>query len=223
MLVPYRPDTERRERIFETTSRLWARHGCEVVVADDGLSGDLFSYARAANRARAMTDADILIVYNVDALPLPAASLKRLHHLLSSGTPWSVIFSGQQRFTMDQTFRLLAGEEPTDVGPAEGDVFAGREALLAVRADVWDDLRGMDERFIGWGPEDTAWHHVLRTVAPEGCDTPAEGLFQSLWHPEAPRSAFTTGMRLWQTYPSNVDGPTMRTWYVSREEEVCRD
>lgn len=217
VLIPYRPDTPRREQVFATTQRLWARLPVEVCVADDGLTG-LFSYARAANRARAKTDAKTLVVYNADALPLPLASLQRLEALLLSGTPWSVIFPGQHRFTVAQTARLIAGAEPDEVGPPDGDIAMGREALLAVRADVWDDLRGMDERFVGWGPEDRAWHQVLRTVHPDGCDIPAEPPFQSLWHPETPRTAHHAGMALWRSYPSNVDPAAMRAWYLSRPE-----
>lgn len=216
VLAPYRADTEQRARIQATTRRLWAEQGVEVVYADDGLTGPLFSYARAANRARRQTDADVLVVYNVDALPLPVSALDELDALLSGGCPWSSLFEGQVRFTLEQTARLLVGERPEDVGPPGGRTDMGREALLAVRADVWDDLRGMDERFVGWGPEDAAWHRVLSTVHPQGNDVPKYGYFWSLHHPEAPRSALGETLRLWRSYPSGLSPEAMRAWYLSR-------
>jgi hypothetical protein len=97
-----------------------------------------------------------------------------------------------------------------------GDVAMGREALLGVRADVWDDLRGYDERFIGWGPEDCAFHYVLRTLYPAGCDNPTEGLFQSLWHPPTSRDAFGKLDRLWRMYQRHTDPGILRAWYLSR-------
>lgn len=216
VLAPFRADTDYRARVQKTTRRLWAAQGVEVIYADDGLRGEFFSYARAANRARAMTDADCLLVYNCDALPLPAAALEELEAKLTSGLPWSVLFEGQRKFTPQQTERLIAGAELWHVGEPGASVAMGREALLGIRADVWDDLRGMDERFIGWGPEDVAWHHVLRTVYPDGCDEPAHGFFWALWHPEAPMSAWDRNSQLWKSYPRDVDAETMRAFYRGR-------
>jgi hypothetical protein len=171
VLIPYRPDNERRERIYDATSRLWAARDVEVIHSDDGLTGPQFSYSRAANRARAKTDAECLITYSVDALPPSAEFLERIERELTAGLPWSCIFTGQQRFTPEQTGVVFDGGDP---GPAAGEVCMGHEALMAVRADVWDELRGMDERFVGWGAEDMAFYKVLSTVYPDGCDVPTD-------------------------------------------------
>lgn len=216
VLIPYRPDSEHRERIHATTARLWARRGVQVVYADDGLQGELFSFARAANRARARTGADVLLTYSVDALPLPAQALADLEAELAGGVPWAAVFAGQHRFTPEQTERLLAGHEPRRVGPPDGDVAMGRTALMGVRADVWDDLRGMDERFVGWGREDDAFHLVLRTLYPAGRDEPRDGLFASLWHPPVTRDAFAGLEQIWSTYQPHAGQPSMREFYLQR-------
>ena len=217
VLIPYRPDTPQRERIQATTSRLWAHTGLQVVYADDGLTGPLFSFSRAVNRARREVDADCLLVYNCDALPLPIESLQRIGDELAAGLPWTAIFDGQQRFTEQQTERLLVGEKPEDVGPAAGSIAMGREALIGIRADVFDGLRGYDERFVGWGWEDLAFHLVLRTVHPGGCDVPTEGLFQSLWHPEAPRHAWPANGQIWASYqPHTFNADKLRGFYLDR-------
>jgi hypothetical protein len=215
ILIPYRPDSEHRERIFATTQRMWKETGLELVTADDGLDG-LFGFARAINRARARTGADCLLIYNTDALPLPVLSLGRIEQDLRGGVPWVALFDGQQRFTPEQTERLIAGEDPQAVGPAAGQVCLGREALLGIRADVFDDLRGMDERFVGWGPEDVAFHRVLSLLYPQGIDTPAHGLFQSLWHPDVPRTRWDANVALWRQYRRKPTAATMRHWYLSR-------
>jgi hypothetical protein len=217
ILIPYRPDTPQRERIQATTSRLWAEQGIEPIYSDDGLDGPLFSFARAANRARAQSEADCLIVYNVDALPLSGEALGRIVFGLADGVPWTAIFEGQRHFTPEQTEQLLAGENPvTQVGPPRGPIAMGREALLGIRADVFDDLRGYDERFVGWGLEDFAIHRVLSLLYPDGCDEPEYGLFQSLWHPHAPRTRFDANNALWHRYLAIEDPAEMRAFYLSR-------
>lgn len=215
VLIPYRPDTEQRQRIYDLTSKLWCSYGFETVYTDDGLTG-LFSFSRAINRARAKTDADQLLIYNVDSLPLTVTSLCRIERDLRQGTPWIALFDGQQRFTPEQTDRLFGGETPAEVGPAAGQICPGREALLGIRADVFDDLRGMDERFIGWGPEDTAFHRVLTMLYPQGCDKPEYGLFQSLWHADAPRTMWDANVALWRRYERKPNAAALRHWYLSR-------
>lgn len=213
VLVPYRPDSEHRERIYATTSRLWAQTGAEVVYADDGLDGELFSLARAVNRARAKTDADRLLMFCVDAVPPPPETLAGVEVSLQE-LPWTTVFTGQRRFTSQQTGILMAGADP---GPPAGEVCEGREALLAVRADIWDDLRGLDERFVGWGPEDVAWHRVLKTVYPSGNDSPQFGRFWSLWHPPTSRVALQRNSDLLASYLPHTDPRAMREFYLSRE------
>lgn len=215
VLIPYRPDSIHRERIHSCTTRMWATNPApvEVLYCDDGLDGELFSYAKAANWGRANSDADVLVTYSVDALPLPAKALQELETLLMAGTPWAAIFEGQRRFTADQTERLLGGYE---VGEPAGEICPGREALLAVRADVWDAVRGYDERFVGWGPEDLAFHRVLKTLYPDGQDVPQHGLFASLWHPPVTRAAFPALQELWHSYPAEGDVDAMREFYLNR-------
>lgn len=215
VLIPYRPDGEQRERVYATTSKMWADQGMTPVYMDDGLSG-LFSFSRAINRARTRTDAEQLLIYNVDSLPLPPLTLERIEAELRGGAPWIALFDGQQRFTPEQTDRLIAGEDPATVGPAAGQICPGREALLGIRADVFDDVRGMDERFVGWGPEDLAFHRVLRLLYPAGCDTPQYGLFQSLWHPDVPRTAWGANVALWRRYEHKRNADAMRFWYLAR-------
>jgi hypothetical protein len=218
ILIPYRPDTPQRERIQATTSRLWHEEtGFRPTYSDDGLTGPHFSFARAVNRARANVKADYLIVYNADALPISPEAIAKVWHDLMDGVPWIALFDGQQHFTYEQTEQLLAGENPvTQVGPARGPIAMGREALLGIRADVFDDLRGYDERFVGWGLEDFAIHRVLTLLYPDGCDKPEYGLFQSLWHPHAPRTRFDANNELWHRYLAIEDPAEMRAFYLSR-------
>lgn len=216
VLIPYRPDTPERAAIQAITRRLWGHIGVEVVYSDDGLTGDLFSYARAVNRARKRTTADVLLTYNVDALPIGRDRLDALDTLLTGGTPWAAVFEGQVRFTQEQTEMLIRGVDPAEVGEPAGDYSPGREALLAIRADVWDELRGWDERYVGWGPEDLAMWHILTHLYPEGRQEPSEGPFRSLWHPLVTRRAFHDLTQVWEEQRQITDPVALRAWYLAR-------
>jgi hypothetical protein len=39
-------------------------------------------------------------------------------------------------------------------------VRGSQSGVLAIRRDLWDTVAGFDERFIGWGHEDRAFHHA---------------------------------------------------------------
>lgn len=213
VLIPYRPDTEYRERLNAVTSRLWRATGAEVIYASDGLTGP-FSFSKAINAARRAASGDCFLSYSVDALPPSPDTLARLASRLHAGTPWVAGWRGQIRYSGPQTDLILAGAPASAVGEPIGGISLGREALVAVRADVWDELRGYDERFLGWGPEDKAWHFALKTLYPDGEDQPTEGLFRTLWHPTTPRTLLKKNVELFREYHQHK--ADFRHWYFSR-------
>lgn len=197
---------------------MWRNSGVEVIYSDDGLTG-LFSFAKAINRARKRAKGDCFLSYSVDALPPTKKTLEHLTTMLANGIPWVAGWKGQTRFTEIQTSFILGGADPDHVGTPGGGISIGREALVAVRADVWDALGGYDERFVGWGPEDKAWHLALQTVFPSGCDEASEELFPTLWHPATPRTLLQQNIDLFREYRRQAkDDVGFLRWYSSRWE-----
>jgi hypothetical protein len=219
VLIPYRPDSEHRARLYEATRAMWEKTGIEVIYASDGGSG-LFSYARAINAARRQATGDWFLSYSVDALPPSKGLLGFLAEMLKS-RPWAACMLGQNRFNHHQTELILRGEPPRSkhVGPPAGGIAYGPEAILAVRADVWDSMRGYDEGFVGWGPEDKAWHLALKTIFPSGWDLPTDEFFRTLWHPPVSRSMLPQNMELFREYQLRAGGDPVefRRWYFSQK------
>lgn len=203
VLIPYRPDNPHRADIQRFTSGLWAQTGLEVHYPNDGRTG-IFSYAQAANRGRHMTDADAVLMFGVDHIPPTPDVWTALLERLEAGCPWTFLYTGQHRYTEDQTDALLhRGATLEQVGPPAGTKGYGMSWAVAVRTDVYDHLRGYDERFIGWGPEDGAFHAVLNAYRPDGNPKPVAGRRgPALWHPVVTTYAQTraAGLELWNTH-----------------------
>lgn len=218
VLIPYRPDCEARERIHAYTAKAWRTTGLEVVYASDGLTG-LFSFSQAINNARRMATGDRFLSFSVDALPPSVNALGRVISVLDR-FPWAACWPGQIRFSEQQTDKILRGQHPKMVGLPVGGRSMGREALVAVRGEVWDELTGYDERFVGWGPEDKAWHFALKQFYPGGYDVPFADYFRTLSHPTTPREMLTANVNLFKEYRRHK-GPAFRSWYL--ETKVIPD
>ena len=54
-----------------------------------------------------------------------------------------------------------------------------------MRADLWRDVGGFDDRFHGWGGEDFALGCALRSLSGQYAHKLA-GTLRHLWHPPAP-------------------------------------
>lgn len=216
VLIPYRPDSEARTLIHGYTSRLWAQSGAEVVYSDDGVTEGPFSFSRAINRARKQATGDCFLSYSVDALPPAPDALANVTEILRT-YPWAACWEGQHRFTEAQTEELFSGGP---IPEPSGKVSRGIEALVAVRANVWDKLGGYDEGFVGWGPEDAAWYFALKAIYPAGWEIPCEGFFHTLHHPVVPRVMLQRNKELyWEYYQHTQD---FSRWYFDTRHNSAR-
>lgn len=85
-------------------------------------------------------------------------------HLLSNGT-----------FLRNPT-QAYGSIDPVTTGP-HPNTYSG---VLAVNIELWVDVRGFDQRFVGWGFEDLAFMHACGTM---GELQRAPGTCLHLWHP----------------------------------------
>lgn len=188
VLIPWRSVEPARVRAWHHLRPQWEKLGVELCVADDGLSGP-FSVSRAINRARAMATGDTLVVYGADHVPPDEARLDWIDKRLAAH-PWTAVYASVRIFSDYGTALICRGADPADCVGWTWTTIAMCTGILAMRADVFDDIGGWDERFVGWGAEDSAVRLVLRTLYPDGNDT-GEGELWSLFHHEAPRDFLT--------------------------------
>lgn len=183
VLIPFRaPEGSWRAALRETTARMWAEIGIEPVYGTDGRrEGEPWCAAAAFNDARRRARGDVLAVFGCDHVPPRREFLDDLEAELQT-RPWVKVFEATRELTEETTRAVMAGA-PVPDAPEPGErPMDSCFGIVAMRAEVWDRLRGYDEKFEGWGYEDTALLLELRTHYPHGRQD-GRGHVVSLWHP----------------------------------------
>jgi hypothetical protein len=130
---------------------------------------------------------------------------------VAEGAPWAIPHSHVHRLSPSATAAVLAGapweDQPLDQRPYRGVegggiVVARRETLLEAP---------LDDRFCGWGQEDTAHALALTTLA--GYPWRGEAPLVHLWHPAQQRESRQRG---------SADGWVLYKRYVSARRDTSR-
>lgn len=178
VLIPWRTDHGHRERLWTYLRPLWQALPNELVTASDGRAdGEPFDYATAANRAASEAAGSIYVTWGADQLPDQAAINTAAETARTRG--WAGVFTRTAYWSPFDTERILAGANPGPIRPET--VYDNATGILAVRADAWNAIGGMDERFHGWGYEDAALR--ARLTSDYGHTPTRPGTLRGLWHP----------------------------------------
>jgi hypothetical protein len=143
--------------------------------------GERFNVSEARNRGclDAINDGvDILIVLDADTLPRKSVIEKAVR--IAEETGALVMSKGYVILTEDESVDILKGEEcPTSF---EAKVFQSTQGgLWVMGAEVFKTINGWDERFIGWGYEDTALLVAYKKIYGKRARR-IKSLLLSLWH-----------------------------------------
>lgn len=209
--IPWRSDHGWRETLFDWVRPAWESTGFHVCVGVDDDGGPI-NVSRALNRARTQSIADVLVIASADHIPhaeavREAADAARIHG-------WASVFTATAGITREATEAIISGRRINVDQAITGEVpFC--TALLAVRADVWDGIGGWDERFHGWGCEDTAFRLVLETLYPSPPQlTPRRTI--ALWHEAASRERFDANAALLGEYLVCENSPEAMRALIAR-------
>jgi len=200
VLVPWRPGCPWRERAWEHIRARYEHVGVDVVTGTTDVPG--FSRTQAILDARSRSTADVFVVADADVIPVDSldergqgAMWVGVDQALERG--WSVPHGLLHRLSPDATEQLYAGadwrglplstDNQQDSRPYrvhEGGTF------LIVEASAFDEAPP-DPRFVGWGQEDDAWAHALRTLIGRPWRGSAD--LVHCWHPAEPRRTRIVG------------------------------
>ena len=170
-LVPWRPGNRERERTWDFVRPKLEALGWRVVTGDGP-----GKWARAAainDAARRAGDWSVALIADADTVPEVDAihtAVERVAHDGGALRPHNKLWM----LSRIETKRFMVGApiEPQTRHPGGG--------LLVVSREAWDAVGGYDERFIGWGHEDSDFN--TRLVAYSTWDI-SDGNAWHLWHP----------------------------------------
>ncbi len=182
VLVPRRAEPHR--------DRLWAyvRERVEAEVAwpvVEGLDEGEQPMNRAAARNRAAEQAgdwDVAVFLDADTMP----DFEQLRQAVDLAAETGKLVCPQDVFrslTRDGTRAVLAGKCVIEDAPKRWDYPRPKSSCIVVSWETWELVGGYDERFNGWGFEDSSFLHACQVLV--GVER-LPGVCRHLWHPRSP-------------------------------------
>lgn len=203
ILVPFRSDGATRRQLWDHCRKIWEHTPYELVEGHDSGSGP-FSIAQAFNEAAARATGDYLVLFGADHLPDRARVDWAVEHL-AAGAQWVPLFAETAGLSKLDTFAVLNGYDPAKVPVAQVAPFC--TAIIGIRRDSWVKF---DERFFGWGGEDSAWRLVLEHLY--GPAPQPTGRLLCLWHEAAPRTHTEANFALIGEYMAAAERGELREY-----------
>jgi len=206
ILVPRREDHGHRDRLWAVCRARWERLLPDVPIVEGHHDDGPWNRARALNRAAREAGAwDLAIVIDADVM-LPLAQVREAIDAAARTGRVTWAHTGWREWTREATEGVL--RDPSSVmGPSLPALDVRKETpiswscCMVVPRAVWDALGGFDERFEGWGGEDTAFAAAVQGLHGWGR---VDGVVTNLWHDPSGRQPrtreYVANMRLRDRY-----------------------
>lgn len=177
ILVPWRAGDPTREAVWMEVAPYLQRLGSWPIYLGDRPG----AWSRAAACNAAARDAgpwDVAIIADADTIPEERAIATAVERVARDGgalRPHTNLWMLTENETRIFMMRKVLPKRVRNKNPGGG--------LLVISRKAWDTVGGFDERFVGWGHEDS----VLSTnlIVKTGWDR-VEGNAWHLWHPRDP-------------------------------------
>jgi hypothetical protein len=198
-LIPFRDADGTRTRAKDWILARWQHFYPDAefcIASDDGI--DPFNKSMAVNAAAKQASGDTFVILDADSwIPMDTMAMA-FRRLELAGNRWVVPARRSFRLTQGYSDQILALDPTTEKLPPLINSRATVEQAGGVVGfchivprEGFESVGGMDERFRGWGGEDSCFVKALDVVW--GQHIKVQGTVMSLWHAR-PRGV---GGRIW--------------------------
>jgi len=187
VLVPRRDDNGRRDQVWAYVRSRWETEHPDWKIVEGHHKRGPFNRSAAINRAARAVRAkwDVAIIADSDSFVGP----EQIEEAVRRATE-----SGQITFAYDRFMYLSHAMSESIMGGYQGMWEDGVEwsmtgtcsSMVVVTHDLWDQARGFDEGFVGWGGEDIGFSHAAQTFG--GGLQRVPGPVWHLWHSPTPHA-----------------------------------
>lgn len=192
-VIPWR-DTgcEHRRRNLAATIAHLKRGGIEATTSDDG-TFEQFNVSAARNRGVESSTADVVIVNDADVI-VPTSQLLDAARIAHTTGEVVTCYNRISYLTEAGTRALNAGQAHSGANHVERVATTPFGGANAITKSTHAYLGGWDEKFTGWGHEDSEFNE--RAAASVG-HRALDGHAHHQWHPEAPKDNKHTNHHRW--------------------------
>lgn len=186
LLVPYRPDGGHRDRLWAWVSDRWSDEHPDIsIFTHSGLPEGPFNRSAAVNGASDFADAlggwDLALIADSDSFVAPEQIEKALAMAQETGQ-LVIAHDHWRRLSKRGSERIMAGYSGSWEPFVEFDLPLTVSSMLACPRALWEEMRGFDPGFVGWGAEDLAFHAAAHWLG--GGTGRIPGPVWHLWHPK---------------------------------------
>lgn len=184
VLVPRRDDGGRRDQLWEYVRARWAREHPTWTVIEGHHETGPFNRSAAINEAasRARPSWEVAVIADSDSFVGPDQIDTAVEGCRENGQMW-LAYDRYCYLTRAMSDKIMGGFNGMWEDGVEFTMTGNCSSMVVVRRDVWNEARGFDERFIGWGWEDLAASHAFQTFGDGLCRVPGP-----VWHLHHPTS-----------------------------------
>lgn len=195
ILVPRRADGGHRDTLWAFCRNWWMEHHDPMPIYEGHHEGGPFNRSAAINAAAAQAgDWDVALVIDADTISERDPVRRAIAHAAATG---ALAVAHDQRYMLSRrgTQEILRGDRRDwkRRGMVDRVYRDSVSCAVAVSRATWDLVGGFDERFVGWGYEDTAFRIAVETMTGQPLHV-EKGICFHLWHeisPEASRQSPT--------------------------------